>query len=239
MLGRTREKVTDQRIGGELHEGFDHFRSAASLAAGRAAERIAPAVDSARASTREMVAPRVEHAREAASRAWEARMKRSAQATKKQAKSAEKLSRRARRKAQRASMDANRLGRRTRMRRRAVETAPPRRRRWMLGALGIGAALGAISAMVSRRRPPEWEEYEPMERGDAVGEKVTEMADAARRRTGTVVESGPGGTASDLGGRHSTEPGIAEPPMSGPTGSTGPNVEPSSIGTPNERPPAT
>lgn len=233
MLGRTKERVAEPRIGGELHEGFDHFRSAASLAAGRAAERIAPAVDSARASTREMVAPRVEQAREAASRAWEGRMKRSAQMTKKQAKSAEKLSRRARRKAQRASMDANRLGRRARMRRRSMETAPkPRRRRWMLGALGIGAALGAIGAMVSRRKAPEWEEYEPMERGDAAGEKVTEMADVARRRTGTVVESGPGGTEP---GRHSAgEPGIAEPPGTSPTG---PNVEPSSVRTPDERPP--
>jgi hypothetical protein len=119
------------------------------------------------------------------------------------------------------------------MRRRAMETSPPpRRRRWMLGALGIGAVLGAISAMVSRRKAPEWEEYEPMERGDAVGEKVTEMADAARRRTGTVVESG---TPPTDAGRHSTgAPGIAEPPGTSPTG---PNVEPSSVRTPDERPP--
>ncbi|HEX6074919.1 MAG TPA: hypothetical protein VFZ32_06615 [Micromonosporaceae bacterium] len=233
MLGRTKEKVTEKRIGGELHEGLDHFRSAASLAAGRAAERIAPAVDSARASTREIVAPRVEHAREAASRAWETRMQRSAQATKKQARSAEKLSRRARRKAQRASMDANRLGRRAAVRRRATDVAPPRRGRWMLGALGVGAALGAVSAMVRKRKAPEWEDYEPMERGDAVEEKVTDM-EAARRRTGTVVETPGPGQAGEPPGRHyAGEPdlGPPAPPVTGPT------VEPSSVRTPEDRPP--
>lgn len=234
MLGRTKERVAEKRIGSELHEGFDHLRSAATLAAGRAAERIGPAVDSARVSTKEVMAPRVEHAREAASRAWESRIRRSAEVTSKRAKNAEKLSRRARRKAQKASVDANRLGRRVAiMRRRAPEPATPSRSRWVMGAVGVGAALGAVGAMISKRRAPEWEEYEPMEPASGtIGEKVTDM-EAARRKTGTVVETEPGETdISGTTGRHTVgEPKPESPPATGPT------VEPSSMQSPDARPP--
>ncbi|HEX2417677.1 MAG TPA: hypothetical protein VHJ83_06070 [Micromonosporaceae bacterium] len=221
MLGRTKERATPKGVGGELHEGFDHLRSAASLAAERTAERIAPAVDSARTNTRELLLPRVEHAREAASRAWESRMMKRTTPTMKNAK---KMSRRDRRKAARAGMlngmATGRLGRRTRG--ATVASRPPRRGRWMLGALGVGAAVGAISAMVRRRKAPEWQEYEPMERGDAP--KVTEM-DTARRRTGTVTESGPGPASGTPAG----EPGAGL--------GESPTVEPSSVRTPDERPP--
>ena len=200
MLGRTKERATPKGVGSELHEGFDHFRSAASLAAERTAERIAPAVDSARTNTRELLLPRVEHAREAASRAWESRMKQTTPTM----KNAKKMSRRAHRK--------------------AVASRPPRRGRWMLGALGVGAAVGVVSAMVRRRKAPEWQEYEPMERGDAIEPKVTEM-DTARRRTGTVTESGPGPASGTPTGEPGT--GLGESPT----------VAPNSVRTPNERPP--
>jgi hypothetical protein len=216
MLGRTREKATPKGIGGELHEGLDHFRSAASLAAGRAADRIAPAVSSARTGTREMMAPRVEQAREAATRAWEASMKRSAPGTKKTAKANGAMSRRAGRKAE--SMAAGRKARGG-----MTPARPPRRRRWMLGALGVGAAMGAVGAMVRKRKAPEWEDYEPVERGDAVEEKVTDMD--ARRRTGVTETAGPG-QAGETPGRTKGEPPV-----------TGPTTEPSSVRTPDERPP--
>lgn len=156
MLGRNSHKAAEKHIGDELHESFDHLRSAAAMAAEQAAARIAPAVESAK----ESMAPRIERAREAANQAWETRMKAAEETT-------ADLSRRARRKAEKASRKAEKLGRETTRRTRAAKESlqggdpgRSRRWRWMLGALAAGAAVGAVTALISRRRASDWEEYE-------------------------------------------------------------------------------
>ncbi|MGH3656342.1 MAG: hypothetical protein ACRDUA_06760 [Micromonosporaceae bacterium] len=198
MLRRTKEKVTENHIGDELQQGIDHLRSAASIAAGIAAERLAPAMEQAR----DRMAPRVEQARAAAAQAWEQRMRAAAGNS---AGSAMKMSRRARRKAQKPSMGMGRRGG-GRLRTGAVtirmEQPKQRRWRWMMGAIGIGAAVGAVGALISRRSRSEWEEYEsrtgatggaPMAGAGAhsksTREKVTDMADAAKRKASEAMNT--------------------------------------------------
>ncbi len=180
-LRRRVTKTRAQQFGDELSDGFGHLRSAAVIAAERAAEVVAPRVDTARdaltprveaardvlaprvGAARDMVGPRVEAARSAATRSWDSTIeavapvviaaRRASEEARKHAGKAEKRTRKARKEARS----------RARYTALAIRGEHEKRRRWpwVMGALALGAAAGAIGVVVSRRSTPEWEEYEP------------------------------------------------------------------------------
>ncbi|MQA27118.1 MAG: hypothetical protein GEU94_17010 [Micromonosporaceae bacterium] len=161
MLRRTKEKEESRHITDELSEGVNHLRSAAALAAEQAAERLAPAVENARTRAQTTIGPRVERAMDAAAE---------------RAESARKMSRKARKQAKAAAKDGRRWADKASdkaLRRAEKATAKAEGElskrhwgRWMLGALGVGAAIGTVGALIRRRRAAEWEEEQEFGYGD-------------------------------------------------------------------------
>lgn len=180
MLRRTKEKETDRHITDELSEGINHLRSAAALAAEQAAERLAPAVENARTRAQTTIGPRVERAMDVAVEAWETKgkpaMTSAAGAAADGAGSARKMSRKARKQAKAAAKRSRRWADKASdkaLRRAEKATAKAEGElskrhwgRWMLGALGVGAAIGTAGALIRRRRAAEWEEEQEFGYGD-------------------------------------------------------------------------
>ncbi len=180
-LRRRVTKTRAQQFGDELSDGFGHLRSAAVIAAERAAEVAAPRVDTARdalrprveaardvlaprvGAARDVVGPRVDAARSAATRSWDSTIeavapvvvaaRRASEEARKHAGKAEKRTRKTRKEARN----------RARYTALAIRGEHEKRRRWpwVMGALALGLAAGAAGVIVSRRSTPEWEEYEP------------------------------------------------------------------------------
>ena len=238
MLRRSKEEVAERQIAAEIQQGMDHLRTAAAMATARAAERMSPAMRSARMTAMETVMPRMMSARQMAGRAW--RSARRPLPEEPTGRMRGMMQRRKARKARKTAMEGLRM-------QRLLQKEPPKRSRWrwMMGALGIGAAVGIVGAMISKRRAPQWEEYETssgMAASQSSGgarQKVTDMADAARRKTGQAMETAKEKmqAARGRGGKHeagrTTEPGMSGSTMSEPVG-TGPTSPTSSRG---ERPP--
>lgn len=196
MALRRVEKTRAQQFGDELTDGLGHFRSAAVIAAERAAGAVAPRVDTAREAlaprldaAREAVGPRVEAARTAATKSWgttvaavapivTAAAESARQATeeaRKQAAKAEKRGRSAKKEAKVRARDAA----------RALKGERSGRRKWpwVVGILGVGVAAGVIAAVVSRRNAPHWDEYEPEHE---FAEPSSAFAAARERAAGAV-----------------------------------------------------
>lgn len=144
-------KTRAQLMRDELGESFDHAMRAAGHAAGgvkAASSQVAPAAGKFK---------------EVASQRWDATLA----AFNEAADQAEKQSKKARKEV------------RKEMRKRRGKQAR-QQRRWprLAGLLAAGAVVGAIGAMVMRRRrQQEWAEYDPNEALEAVG--ATAAADAA------------------------------------------------------------
>ncbi|MGH3741905.1 MAG: hypothetical protein ACRDT1_11295, partial [Micromonosporaceae bacterium] len=143
VLRRAKKMSQTQHIAKELNQGVNHFRSAAAMAAEQAAERLAPAMETARDKAQEKLGPQMVKARHAAMEAWETKGKPAMSST---AGSAREMSRKAAVKA--------RMPRKA----RRPEPTKPRWGRWMAGAVGVGAAVGAVSALISKRRAGQWHE---------------------------------------------------------------------------------
>jgi ElaB/YqjD/DUF883 family membrane-anchored ribosome-binding protein len=187
-LRRRVDTTRAQQFGNELSDGFEHLRSAAVIAAERAAEAVAPRVDTARevlaprveaarealaprvGAARDVVGPQFERARDAASRSWgttvaavapvvTAAVESAHRATEEARKEADKQLSRAERRTRKARRNAKAKAREAA---RVVRREQPKRRKWpwVLGAIGLAAAGVAIGTAVSRRSTPRWEDYE-------------------------------------------------------------------------------
>ncbi|HEY3506728.1 MAG TPA: hypothetical protein VGN37_28560 [Actinocatenispora sp.] len=198
---RVEEKTRAQQFGDELTDGLGHFRSAAMIAAERAAEAVAPRVDNARGAlaprlgaAREAVGPRVEAARDAATKSWgttvaavapivTAAAESARQATeeaRKQAGQVEKRGRAAKKEARLRAKDTARALR--------GERSSHRRWPWVVGILGVGIAAGVIAAAVSRRNAPHWDEYEPEHEFAEPSSAFAAARDRAAGAVGTAKE---------------------------------------------------
>ncbi len=185
-----------QQIGDELSEGLEHFRSAASMAAERAAETLGPRVDSAREalaprvdSARDAMAPAVDRARTAATRSWESTLAPLITAA---VENAQRATEETRGRASKAQKRGRHAGKEAKRRARGASLAlrgeePKRRWPWMLGALAVGAIAGAAGALVSRRSTPRWEEYDP-DQGYPPSRPESAMS-TAREKAGTAMET--------------------------------------------------
>jgi hypothetical protein len=137
----------------ELGESFGHLRMAASHAADGASVALAPRVDAARKTVR----PTVERARDAAAGGMESLLDAARDSRRTAQKKARKTNAKAQKKVSKAANSAlSRIGKQDK---RSMSGT----RKWPLvigGLLAAGAAIGATSALVKRRRSqPTWEEY--------------------------------------------------------------------------------
>jgi len=196
VLRRRAEQPRTERIGYELAEGLSHLRTAALLAAERTAERIGPAVSTAR----ERMAPSVERAKDAASRSWENAIAAVTPLTMPPDRAGRKSrrDRRARRRGraiqrQLTSAQAREVTRRARNAARVLRGQEPRRRRWpwVIGALALGAFAGAAGALIGRQRDERWEEYEserrPQDTTQTMRERASQVAGTVRERAAAVA----------------------------------------------------
>lgn len=179
-LGRA-EKTRAQQFGNEVTDGLGHLRSAAVIAAERAAEAVAPRVDTARVAlsprvdaarevlvprldaARGAMSPRVEAARSAVGKSWDTTVQAVAPVVTAAADSARRSTEEARKAAGKKAGKARKKAGKKLDRARAAATGNQRRRRWpwVVGAVALGLAVGTAAAVVSRRSTANWDEYEP------------------------------------------------------------------------------
>jgi ElaB/YqjD/DUF883 family membrane-anchored ribosome-binding protein len=218
-LRRRVDTTRAQQFGNELSDGFEHLRSAAVIAAERAAEAVAPRVDTARevlaprveaarealaprvGAARDVVGPQFERARDAASRSWgttvaavapvvTAAVESAHRATEEARKEADKQLSRAERRTRKARRNAKAKAREAA---RVVRREQPKRRKWpwVLGAIGLAAAGVAIGTAVSRRSTPRWEDYEAEQEFAAGGlaGRTDSVAGTVRDKAGAAASA--------------------------------------------------
>jgi hypothetical protein len=196
MFRRRQAKTQGRLMREELGESFEHLRLAVGHAAGGAANLVGPRVDSARRS--------VKPGLRKANRATAATVVPLAFAARSGVRSGLRISARQAEQAAKAARKGARKGKAKLMR------EEPRMRRWPMllgGLLAAGAAVGAVSAIVARRRAnrDQWEEYgtprSTSGRTDAMIEsakstmdtgrdKVQSLADSAKERAADMTASG-------------------------------------------------
>lgn len=170
---RRRRTTRSQLMKSELGESFDHLRQAAAHAAGGIGATVGPRVS---AASGYMKPARM---RNAASSGWDSTVTALAPIAAAAKHGA----------LQAGQMKAKRIGKMKakQMRRLSKEMGKPRRRRWPMLArlLAIGAAVGAVGAMVMRRRQrQQWEEYDASHARSTVGE----TADTVKNSFGGTMD---------------------------------------------------
>jgi gas vesicle protein len=151
----------------EMGEGLDHLMRAAGHAAGGIGAAVGPRMEVAR----EQLAPTADRVRRRASRGWDSTASAFTPLTDA---------------ARGASRQAKAKGRKYVLR----KEEPPPRKKWsvLAGLVAAGAAVGAIGALVLRRRRQEqWDEYDPNLPLESRGERTDRMADA-KAKVGDVAE---------------------------------------------------
>lgn len=163
-------KTRAQQFGAELSDGFEHLRSAATIAAEGAAGAVAPRADAARealaprvVAARDAMAPRVESARQTVGRSWDSAVHAVGPVVTAAAESARRATEEARKEAGKKAGKAGRKASKkaSAVSRRATGRTKHRKWPWVVGVLALGVAVGTVAAVLSRRNAPEWEEYEP------------------------------------------------------------------------------
>ena len=152
MFGRRQVKNHGRMAAQELGESYGHLRMAAAHAADGANVALAPRVEAARKA----VAPTVVRARDVAASSMESLLEAARDGRKSAQKKARKTNAKAQKKVSKATNSALlKMGKKDN---RSVSG-----KKWPLmigGLLAAGAAIGATSALVKRRRSqPTWEEY--------------------------------------------------------------------------------
>lgn len=150
MFGRRQVKNHGRMAAHELGESYGHLRMAASHAADGAGVALAPRVDAARRA----VAPTVERARDAATSSMGSLLVAARDGRKTAQKKARKTNAKAQKKVSKATNSALvKIGKKNKS----------SSKKWPImigGLLAAGAAIGATSALLKRRRSqPTWEEY--------------------------------------------------------------------------------
>jgi len=201
MFRRRQMKTHSRLMRDELEQGFEHFRMAAAHAAGGTALALVPTVDAAKRS----VKPGLRKARGAtvativplalAARSGAARAGRQAEV-------------------------AARAARKSALKGKAKLTGKePRVKRWpmMLGGLLVaGAAVGAVGAIVARRRAnrTQWEEYGASRttttgRHDSLAESAKSTVEAGKEKVQSLADSAKD-RAADLMGSSSSNATTSE-----------------------------
>jgi hypothetical protein len=177
VFGRRQVRTHNEMMREEFNEGFDHLRMAAAHAAGSAAGVIAPRLD----SMRERMEPTID------------RSKSLARAS-------------AQRSADMARDSAERAGR---MARRATgkKKKEAKAKRWSttIGGLMIaGATVGAVGALLSRRRQRRWNEYGSTDTVSSMKEEARSIADSAKSTASSMTETAKDKASDVLGQMKST-----------------------------------
>ncbi|MDG4762814.1 hypothetical protein O7632_01585 [Solwaraspora sp. WMMD406] len=182
MLRISRRKTRRALVRAELGEGLDHFRRAATHAAGGVGASVGPRVLAAR----DAVTPTADRVRDSAAQSVAATMaalaplavaaadgaRQASQATRKVKAKNMKATKLTGMKAMAAKTKASRLkpGKSTSMKSRLMPSSGGSgRRRWpiVVGVLAAGAAIGTM--VVRRRRATQWEEYDPGQAMESAG----------------------------------------------------------------------
>jgi hypothetical protein len=161
----------------ELGEGFDHLRQAATHAAAGVGAAVGPRMESARG----YVGPGMSMVRDATQQSWDSAVTAVTPLVAAARTGAATAGEKASKKANRASRKATKAGRKatkatkaatkaalavgaTKVGAKMIErkSSPPKKRgRTLVGLLAVGAAVGAVAALLARRRDrAKWAEYE-------------------------------------------------------------------------------
>jgi hypothetical protein len=191
VLGIRRRPRSHARLAKEeLSEGLDHLMQAATHVAGGVGATMGPRVSAAR----EYMTPAAGKVRDTASHGWEttvAALAPLAAAAREGAKDGSRKARKAGRKAKATGYRA--IGKKEKN---------MSRKRWpmLAGLLAAGAAVGAVGALVMRRRKQQWEEYDPSRSVTSMAEETKSAVD----RTADSVSSGAHSAASKISGAADT-----------------------------------